>query len=113
MLKFHWIKNCDQSVIEIIRFTRLVFGLTQSPFIPEGKLKGHFRYCTNEYPNRIEVSSEGMYVDDLGDTSFVANCAVVYAVVNQPSPIIQGLVASKSPISKRDLTTSRLQFLYI
>ena len=35
VLRFHWVKNSDPNVIEISRFTRLVFGLTQSPFILE------------------------------------------------------------------------------
>ena len=49
VLRFHWIKNSDSSVKEINRFTRLVFDLTQSPFILEGTLKEHFQYYINEY----------------------------------------------------------------
>ena len=37
-LRFYWVKYSDPSVIEINRFTSLVFGLTQSPFILEGTL---------------------------------------------------------------------------
>ena len=37
-LRFHWIKNLDPNIVEINRFTRLVFGLTLSPFILEGTL---------------------------------------------------------------------------
>ena len=65
MLRFHWVKNSDPSIIEINRFTRLVFGLIQSPFILEGTLKEHFHYCINEYPTLTEAISEDMYVDDL------------------------------------------------
>ena len=43
VLRFHWVKSSDPSVIEINRFTHLVFGLTQSPFILEGTLKEHFQ----------------------------------------------------------------------
>ena len=32
-LRFHWIKDRDPQQIETNQFTRLVFGLTQSPFI--------------------------------------------------------------------------------
>ena len=60
-----WVKNSDPSVIEINRFTRLVFGLTQSPFILEGTLKDHYEYYINEYPTFIEAISEDIYVDDL------------------------------------------------
>ena len=64
-LRFHWVKNSDPSIIEINRFTRLVFGLNQSLFILEGTLKGHFQYYINEYPTFIEALSKDMYVDDL------------------------------------------------
>ena len=40
-LKFHWIKNQNVSDTEILRFTRLVFGLIQSPFILEAILQSH------------------------------------------------------------------------
>ena len=49
-LRFHWIKNLDPNIVEINRFTRLVFGLTQSPSILEGTLKQHFKNYMNEYP---------------------------------------------------------------
>ena len=65
VLSFHWVKNCDPSVIEINRFTCLVFSLTQSPFVLEGTLKEHFQYCINEYPTFIGAISQDMYVDDL------------------------------------------------
>ena len=65
VLRFHWVKVSDPTVIEINRFTRLVFGRTQSSFTLEGTLKGHFQYCINEYPTLTEAISEDMYVDDL------------------------------------------------
>ena len=40
-LHFHWIKNQDINQIDILRFTRLVFGLTQSPFALEATLGEH------------------------------------------------------------------------
>ena len=52
-------------MIDISRFTHLVFGLTQSPFILEGALKEHFQYYINEYPKFIEDISVDMYVDDI------------------------------------------------
>ena len=38
ILRFYWIKNQNVSDTEILRFTRLVFGLIQSPFILEAIL---------------------------------------------------------------------------
>ena len=65
VLRVHWVKDSDPSVIEINRFTRPVFGLTQSPFTLEGALKEHFQYYINKYPTFIEAISEDTYVDDL------------------------------------------------
>ena len=41
ILRFYWIKNQNVSDTEILRFTRLVFGLIQSPFILEAILQSH------------------------------------------------------------------------
>ena len=41
ILRFHWIKNQNVSDTEILRFTRLVFGLIQSPLILEAILQSH------------------------------------------------------------------------
>ena len=65
VLRFHWVKSSDPSVTEIDRFTRLVFGLTQSPFILEVSLKEHFQHYIYEYPTLIEAISEDMCLDDL------------------------------------------------
>ena len=65
VLRFHWVKDCDRNHVEINRFTRLVFGLTQSPFILEATLKAHFHNYLMNYPKVIENISDDMYVDDL------------------------------------------------
>ena len=65
VLRFHWVKNSDPSVIKINRFTRLVLSLIQSPFILEGTLKEHFQYYINEYPTHTENISEDKYVEGL------------------------------------------------
>ena len=64
-MHFPCVKNCDQNQVETNRFTRLVFGLMQSPFILEGTLKTHFHNYLMDYPKVIENISDGMYVDDL------------------------------------------------
>ena len=65
MLRFYWVKNCDPSVIEINKFTGLVFGLTQSPLKFENILKEHFQYYIKEHPALIAAVSEDIYVDYL------------------------------------------------
>ena len=65
MLIFHWVKSSDPSIIELNRFTRLLFNLTNLKFILEGTLKEHFQYYLNEYPTLVEAISEDVYLDDL------------------------------------------------
>ena len=65
VLRFHWVRNCGLDHVEINRFTRLVFGLTQSPFILEATLKAHFHNYLMNYPKVIENISDDMSVDDL------------------------------------------------
>ena len=64
-LKFHWIENLRNNTIQILRFTKLVFGLNQSIFILEGTLKTHFERYENMYLELIRRIRDDMYVDDL------------------------------------------------
>ena len=62
------------------------------------------------FPTHVgSVTSVDLHV--FGDASFLANCAAVDAVLNQSPAISQGLVASKSRISKRDLTFPGLELV--
>ena len=65
VLCFHWVNKCDPNRVEINRFTRLVFGLTLSPFILKATLKVHFHSYLANYPKVIENISDDMYVSDL------------------------------------------------
>ena len=69
VLKHDWVKNCDLIVIERNRFTRIIFGRTQSPLIFEDPLKEGSQYYNKEYPKLIETISEDMYIDDLVSSS--------------------------------------------
>ena len=51
--------------MRINRFPRLVFGLTQSPFILEATLETHFHNYLMNYSKVIENISDDVYVDDL------------------------------------------------
>ena len=64
-LKFHWVENLKYKTIQILRFTRLVFGLNQSPFILEGTLKTHFERYESMYLELIRKIRDDMHVDDL------------------------------------------------
>ena len=64
-LEFYWVENRTNNTIQILRFTRLVFGLNQSPFILEGTLKTHFERYESMYLELIRKIRDDMCVDDL------------------------------------------------
>ena len=64
-LRFHWIKDKDPSQVEVLRFTRALFGLIQSPFLLGGTLKLHLESLKAEYPGEVEEIMKSLYVDDV------------------------------------------------
>ena len=67
-----------------------------------------------EIPRSLTLKQEPLNSVDLhyfGDTSILRYCAVAYAVVSQPSKVNQGLVASKSRLSKKGVTIPRLELI--
>ena len=67
-----------------------------------------------ELPRSIPIAEESITAIDLhvfADASIVANCAAVYAIVYQPNTVRQGHVASKSQISKHNITIPRLELI--
>ena len=65
VLRFHWIKNKDPSDIEVLRFTRALFGLVQSPFLLAGTLKQHLNSLRERYPAEVAEIEKCLYVDDI------------------------------------------------
>ena len=59
-LRFHWGEKANYDIIKIYRFTRLVFGLNQSPFILEFPLKIHFENYTGIFRELIERVKDDM-----------------------------------------------------
>ena len=52
-----------------------------------------------------------LYKYCIGDASILGYCAIAYAVVSQALKVNQGLVGSKSRLSKKDITILRLQLI--
>ena len=64
-MKFHWDENLTNNTIQILCFTRLVYGLNHSPSILEGVLKTHFEKYESMYLELTRKIRDDMYVDDL------------------------------------------------
>lgn len=72
-LRFHWIKDKDPSQIELLRFTRALFGLIQSPFLLGGTLKQHLDSLKAKYPEEVEEIMKSLYVDDVISGAYTAD----------------------------------------
>ena len=63
-LRFHWKKNED-SEIETLRFTRVLFGLAPSPFLLGGVIECHLDAWESAMPELVAELRRSLYVDDL------------------------------------------------
>lgn len=64
VLRFHWFE-AGTSEIEVLRFTRALFGLLQSPFLLGATLKLHLESLRNQYPKEVAKIEKCLYVDDI------------------------------------------------
>ena len=64
-LQFHWLKNKATYEVEVLRFTRALFGLVQLPFLQGGTLQQHLESQREKYPKEVEEILWSSYVDDV------------------------------------------------
>ena len=53
VLRFHWIKDLHSIEIEVLRFTRVVFGLAPYPFLLKGVIQQHLETLESRYPESV------------------------------------------------------------
>jgi hypothetical protein len=63
-LRFHW-RSEEDSQLETLRFTRVLFGLAPSPFLLAGVIEQHLNSWEERYPNIVAELRKSLYVDDL------------------------------------------------
>eukprot|EP00795_Rhopilema_esculentum_P001425 gene1425-15846_t len=54
VLRFHWVTDMDRNRKETLRFTQVLFGLSQSPFLLGGTIEQLLRSKESEYPEELE-----------------------------------------------------------
>lgn len=64
-LHFHWLKNPDEFQLQVYRFTRLIFGLGQVPFILGGTIEEHLKKFLLRFQEIVEEIMRAIYVDDI------------------------------------------------
>ena len=77
VLRFLWVDDItkDNPKIMIYRFTRVVFGVTASPFLLNGTSKHHIEKYQEEDPEFVQKFLSGIYVDDLSSGAKDDNAA--------------------------------------
>ena len=84
------------------------------------ELEKSWRKWCIDLPERVSVKRtfapfreaiDSIQLHAFGDASSKGVCAAVYAVVSQESGIFQGLITSKSRLSKKNLTIPRLELV--
>ena len=67
VLRFLWVKDpfASEPKVEINRFTRLVFGVSSSPFLLNATLQHHMSKYALSDPEFVKKFLEVLYVDDL------------------------------------------------
>ena len=64
-LRFHWFKDLQTKTIEVLRFTRALFGLAPSPFLLGGVIQQHLTNFRTVCPEIVSEIEKSLYVDDL------------------------------------------------
>ena len=66
-LRFLWVDDINSPNPKIIplRFTRVVFGVSSSPFLLNATVNHHVEQCKEEDPNFAEIIQNLIYVDNL------------------------------------------------
>ena len=67
VLRFLWVDDIDKPSPEIVvlRFTRVVFGVSSSPFLLNATIKHHIEQYKEADPEFVEKFLRSIYVDDL------------------------------------------------
>ena len=63
-LRFHW-QTSQRSKVEMLRFTRALFGLVPSPFLLGGVIECHLKAWERRMPELVAELRKNLYVDDL------------------------------------------------
>ncbi|XP_046858560.1 uncharacterized protein LOC124452010 [Xenia sp. Carnegie-2017] len=63
-LRFHWRPN-SQADVEVLRFTRVLFGSVSFPILLRGVLETHFYHWKSKDPDAVEALRRCLYVDDI------------------------------------------------
>jgi len=67
VLRFLWVKDpfSDNPETTVLRFARVIFGVSASPFLLNATIKHHIERYTESQPEVVQPLSQSIYVDDV------------------------------------------------
>ena len=67
VLRFLWVDDVNTQVpnVVVFRFTRVVFGVSSSPFLLNATIRHHMERYATSYPEFVEKFLRSIYVDDV------------------------------------------------
>ena len=67
VLRFLWVDDIlkDQPSVRVFRFTRVVFGVSSSPFLLNATVSHHLNKYSPSHPQLVKNLSQSTYVDDI------------------------------------------------
>ena len=67
VLQFLWVKdiNADVPELQILKFTRVVFGVAPSPYLLNATIACHLDQYENTHQETVSKIRESIYVDDV------------------------------------------------
>ncbi|KAK3732474.1 hypothetical protein QZH41_003783 [Actinostola sp. cb2023] len=76
-LRFLWVDDpfSDNAMLKHLRFTRVVFGVTSSPFILNATIRHHLNHYTETDPQFVKELLRSLYVDDYASGSNTSTSA--------------------------------------
>ncbi|GFX18269.1 DUF1758 domain-containing protein [Trichonephila clavipes] len=64
--------DCESQLPSVYRFTRVLFGISSSPFLLSATIKHHLQKYSEKYTDTVNFLNENIYVDDIiGGQPFV------------------------------------------
>ena len=66
-LRFLWVEDIEKTLLAPVamRFTRVVFGVSASPFLLNATINYHLKKYQNRYPDLVNTLMRSIYVDDV------------------------------------------------
>ena len=67
VLRFLWVDDINKKLPKIVtlRFTRVVFGVSSSPFLLNATINDHVERYRDVYPQFVKILTRSIYVDDV------------------------------------------------